>query len=71
MRIAATASYRMNVFVNQERSVIHTKFVDHRNVTHAQIQNAALEPNAIKSADELIAFARSVSLEIHLLNAVI
>lgn len=40
--------YRISVCAIQVRLEIHTKFVDRLNETHAKIQNAALELNAIK-----------------------
>lgn len=67
--IAATESYRTNVFVIQAPLVIHTQFVVHKNVTPARIQNAVSEPNVIKWADALIVSVQSALLEIHLLDA--
>lgn len=64
-------SYRMNVSVILAPLVIHMKFVDRKNGTHVQIQNAASELNVIKLADELIVYAQLVSLAIHSLSAVI
>lgn len=59
----------MNVSVILELLVIHMKFVDRKNETHVQIQNAASELNAIKLEDELIVYVRLVLLAIHSLSA--
>lgn len=64
-------SYRMNVSVIPEPLVIHMKFVDHKNETHVQTQNAVSELNVIKLEDELIVYAQLVSSAIHSLSAVI
>lgn len=69
MLTAATESYRMSASAIREPLVIHMKFVDHKNETHVQIQNAALEPNAIKLEDELIVYAQLALSAIHSLSA--
>lgn len=71
MLTAAMESYRMNASAIREPLVIHMKFVDRKNETHVQIQNAVSELNVIKLVDELIVYAQLVSSAIHLLSAVI